>query len=196
MKRIILLVLVVLLASTFIFASEETTRLKLSATISEGPDNSGIRIVGGDKLDGIDKTSGSEYNTYFLNLFETSANDLNVDVGDGVTTAEASGNFSVLVYRSGVSAGSTITANISATPMKNENGSSSYLPYKITEKGSSISVINTIGNPSASTDGASYVATTPPGTSGIRDIRVFEYLIPKATNAELVSTHVRNFILL
>jgi hypothetical protein len=135
-------------------------------------------------MDGQTSISTPEYRTYFGDLFESSSNDLAVDTGDGVASEAVEGNFSVLVFRSGAKANSTITVDISATPMKNENGSSSYLPYKITEQGSSSSVINTLGNPSASTSGASYEATTPPGTAGIRDIRVFEYLIPKAVNAE------------
>ncbi|NLA93164.1 MAG: hypothetical protein GX842_07030 [Spirochaetales bacterium] len=184
MKKILVVILSIFLVGSFLFAAEETSRLKLSASVTEGPDNSGIRIVAGDKMEGITTPSGDEYRTYFNNLFALSTNDLTVDAGDTVMSDDASGDFSVLVFRSGVSAGSTITVNVSATPMKNEDGSSSYLPYKISEKGSSNTVINTLGNPSASTAGVSYIATTPSGTSGIRDIRVFEYLIPKATYAE------------
>ncbi len=184
MKKIIILALALLLVGSIIFAAEETSRLKLSATVAEGPDNSGIKIASGDRMDGQDSISTPEYRTYFDNLFLASANDLAVDAGDGVTAESVEGLFSVLVFRSGAKSNSTITVNVSATPMKNEDGSASYLPYKITEKGSSSAVINTLGNPAGSTSGASYTATTPPGTAGIRDIRVFEYLIPKATNVE------------
>jgi hypothetical protein len=101
-----------------------------------------------------------------------------------VTTEDVEGFFSVLVFRGGVPSGTQTTVSISATPMKNENGSSSYLPYKITDTKTSSNVVNTLGNPSSSTAGVSNIATTPSGTSGIRDIRVFKYLIPKATNVE------------
>ncbi len=184
MKKILVVMLAVLLIGSFLFAAEETSRLKLSATVSEGPDNSGIRIASGDRMEGQSSISTPEYRTYFDNLFTSSANDLAVDTGDGVTAENIEGSFSVLVSRTGAKSNSSITVNVSATPMKNEDGSASYLPYKISEKGSSNSVINTLGNPSATTSGASYTATTPSGTAGIRDIRVFEYLIPKATNAE------------
>ncbi|HZJ88220.1 MAG TPA: hypothetical protein VFC80_03605 [Sphaerochaeta sp.] len=126
-------------------------------------------------MDGVGTPSGSEYNAYFKSVFEgITANDLVADVGDIVTTEDASGFFSVLVYRQG--GNNTITVHVSATPMQNENGSSNYLPYKILEKGKTNAIINTLGNPGASTAGASYIASPPSGSVGVRDIRVFEYI--------------------
>ncbi len=188
MKKILVAMLAVLLIGSFLFAGEETSRLKLSATVSEGPDNSGIRIMAGDMMEGITTPAGSEYNTYFGNLFANqSTNDLVVDAGDNVMIEDVNGFFSVLVYRQG--GNNSITVNVSATPMRNEDGSSSYLPYKIVEKGKTNAVVNTLANPSATTTGATYVASPPSGSVGVRDIRVFEYLIPRRTFKTLPSSY-------
>ncbi len=184
MKKMVVAILALLFMGSFLFAIEETFRLKLSVTVAEDPDNNGIRIANGNRMEGQSGIATNEYRTYFDNLFLAIDNDLILDSEDGVTAENVEGAFSVLVSRTGAPKGSTITVNISATPIKNESGSSSYLPYKINEKGSSSSIINTLGNPSASTAGVSYNTTTPSGTAGIRDIRVFEYFIPKATTAE------------
>ena len=117
---------------------------------TEGPDNSGIRIMAGDMMEGITTPAGSEYNTYFKNLFDNqSTNDLNVDAGDSVMSADVKGDFSVLVYRQG--GNNSITVNVSATPMRKEDGSANYIPYKIVEKGGTNAIVNTIGNPASST---------------------------------------------
>lgn len=184
MKKSIITILLIALIGSFAFAAEETARFKLSTTVAEGLGNTGIRVVVGDKWKGQTSISSSEYKTYFINLFNSSSNDAAMDTGDGVTTGDVDGEFSVLVFRGGAKANSEIVVNVSATPMKNEDGSSNYLPYKVTDVKTSTAVVNTLGNPSSSTTGFSYIATTPSGTVGIHDIRVFKYLIPKATNVE------------
>lgn len=184
MKKKIITILIIALIGTFAFAAtEETARFKISATVAEGLGNAGVRVLAGNHT--YTGASGSTpYNNYFDPLFSGSGNDAVVDTGDSVTTGNVEGVFSVLVSRTGAPAGTQITVNISATPMKNENGSASYLPYKITDVKTSNNVVNTLGNESSSTAGVSYIAKTPSGTSGVRDIRIFEYLIPKATNVE------------
>lgn len=183
MKKRLFLVLIILLVGTFLFAAtEETSRLTLSVSVTEGPENSGIRIISGDPMAAYSGTTSSQYNDFYKNVFENQAlNDSIIDAGDSVMTADVNGLFTVMVRRTG--GYNTITVNVSATPLRSEDGSANYIGYKINERGKSTAIINTLANPSASTSGASYVASPPTGSVGVRDARVFEYFIPKATNA-------------
>lgn len=179
MKKSIITILIIALIGTFAFAAtDETARFKLSASVTEGPDNSGIKVVAGDQ------SSYGVSNAKFTELFDSADNDDAIDVGDSISAADAEGYFTVLVKRLTNVTNDQIIVNVSATPMKNEDGSSSYLPYKIIDVATSSNVINTLGNPSATTTGVTYIAKTPQGSVGIRHIKVFKYLIPKATNVE------------
>lgn len=180
MRNKMLLIVAVLVIGTLLFAAtEETSRLKITATVTEGPGNNGIHIMAGNATTIMAGMTGSA-NEKFKALFDNqSSSDLTLDAGDNIMTSDVTGVFSVLVYRSG--GNNTITVHVSATPLRKEDGSANYLPYKITELGKTNAIINTLGDPSGSTAGASYVASPPSGSVGVRDARVFEYLIPKAT---------------
>ena len=178
MKRPILTILIIALIGSFAFAAEETSRFKLSSSITESPDNTGIRIVAGDPIgnrpDGVNKL------TYYDNTFNQAMNDLTIETGDAVMTADVTGIFTVLVKRGDEI---PVTVNITATPMQNEDGSTHYIGYQIKESGQATAMINTISSPSSSTTGISYVASKAQGTTGyIRNAKVLEYRIPKTTS--------------
>lgn len=177
MKKGIMICILVLIG-TFSFAAEETSRFKLSSTVAEGVENAGIKLVAGDPIGS--KPEGVLFTTHFDNTFFQASDNLTVDAGDAVMTADVTGIFTVLVKRD---KGNPLTVNITATPMQNEDGSAHYIGYQIKESGQATAMINTISNPSSSTTGISYTAVEAEGTSGnIRDARVLEYRIPKTTS--------------
>ncbi len=160
---------------SFVFAVDETSRLNLSTTIAESPENSGIRLVLGNPI--ADKPEGVQGTTHFDNVFSQSNNDLNIETGDAVMLGDVTGVFSVLVKRG---EGIPVTVNISATPMQNEDGSANYIGYQIKEQGQATAMINTIGTPSSSTSGISYTAVkNHTNNNWIRDTKVLEYKVPK-----------------
>ena len=180
MKKGFAIVIMVLLIGSFVFATEETSRLHLSTTIAESPENSGIRLVVGDPI--ADKPSGVQSTTHFDNVFTGQANnDLTIEAGDAVMYGDVTGVFTVLVKRGEAT---PVTVNISATPMQNEDGSANYIGYQIKESGQTTALINTIGSPSSSSSGISYVATSNHSNNNwIRDTKVLEYKVPKTTSA-------------
>jgi hypothetical protein len=176
-KGFIVLLVVLVLGGSFLFASEETTRLNLSATISESPDNSGIRIIIGDPI--ANRPDGVQATTHFDNVFTNQAeNDLTIEAGDAVMFQDVSGDFTVLVKRG---ERTPIAVDISGSPMQNEDGSANYIGYQIKMKDGS-SIINTLSSPSSYSSGISYTATsTHTNNNWIRDTKVLEYKIPKNT---------------
>jgi|LFRM01.1.fsa_nt_gb hypothetical protein len=81
MKKSIIAILIIALIGTFAFSAEETARFKVSATVAEGLENTGIKIIAGNHTY-TGPSGSSAYNAYFGPLFDGSDNDAVVDTGD------------------------------------------------------------------------------------------------------------------
>ena len=182
MKKFLMILFLVLLIPTMMFAETESATFTLTVAITETPVNTGIRIVAGDISPYI--TSDTTFDT----KFSTSSTTAEITHSDGFVSGNIEGYFTVLVRRiTAVPLGVTITG----TSLQ-KAGTSSYLGFALEKIGSTSEVVFT-------SIGSSAPMTFPTITYGaddlyggiIRDVQVFKYTVPE-DNTVPIGNYVLN----